>query len=168
MKRVLLSITGTVLGVVALLSFKSHGPTVGTLGVLPPANVPTSSSSTTPRPGDSGTAAPPRPGSRSPATTSSTANGSATSKIAGDAVETPYGVVQVQITVSGKKIRNVSLLQLTAFDGRSQEINSQAAPILVQETLAAQSANIDTVSGASYTTAGYIQSLQSALNKAGI
>jgi len=76
--------------------------------------------------------------------------------------------VQVQITVSGKKVSDVSLLQLTAFDGRSQEINSQAAPILVQETLTAQSANIDTVSGASYTTAGYIQSLQSALDKAGI
>ncbi len=62
----------------------------------------------------------------------------------------------------------MSFLQLTAFDGRSQQINSAAAPILLQETLSAQSAQIDTVSGASYTSAGYVQSLQSALDQAGI
>ncbi len=83
-------------------------------------------------------------------------------------MQTQYGVVQVQVVVSGTKISNVSFLQLTAYDGRSQQINSEAAPILLQETLSAQSANIDTVSGASYTTAGYVQSLQSALDKAGI
>jgi uncharacterized protein with FMN-binding domain len=76
--------------------------------------------------------------------------------------------VQVKLTVSGTKITNVSFTQLTAYDGRSQEINSQAAPILLQETLTAQSAQIDTVSGASYTTDGYVQSLQSALDQAGI
>jgi uncharacterized protein with FMN-binding domain len=76
--------------------------------------------------------------------------------------------VQVQVVVSGTKISNVSFLQLTAYDGRSEQINSQAAPILLQETLSAQSANIDTVSGASYTSEGYVQSLQSALDKAGI
>jgi uncharacterized protein with FMN-binding domain len=77
-------------------------------------------------------------------------------------------VVQIQVQVTGKKIAQVSFLQLTAYDGRSQDINSQAGPILLQETLAAQSSNIDTVSGASYTSAGYIQSLQSALDQAGI
>jgi uncharacterized protein with FMN-binding domain len=76
--------------------------------------------------------------------------------------------VQVKITVSSKKITNVGFTQLTAFDGRSQRINSDAAPILLQETLSAQSAHIDSVSGASYTSEGYVQSLQSALDKAGL
>jgi uncharacterized protein with FMN-binding domain len=56
----------------------------------------------------------------------------------------------VKITVAGKKLTNVAFVQLTAFDGRSQQINSGAAPILLQETMRAQSANIDSVSGASY------------------
>ena len=84
------------------------------------------------------------------------------------AEQTRYGIVQVKITVSGKRITNVGFAQLTAFDGRSQQINSQAAPILLQETLSAQSAHIDSVSGATYTSDGYVQSLQSALDKAGI
>jgi uncharacterized protein with FMN-binding domain len=62
----------------------------------------------------------------------------------------------------------VTFLQLTSHDGRSADINSQAAPILLQETLSAQSSNIDSVSGASFTSAGYLQSLQSALDQAGI
>ena len=162
MKRVLLSITGTVLGLVALLSFKSHGHPIGASGNLPSAALPAGSSPSTPKSTTPGTSAPPKPGSH----TSTAAPASRT--IAGDAVQTQYGVVQVQVVVSGTKISNVSFLQLTAYDGRSQQINSEAAPILLQETLSAQSANIDTVSGASYTTAGYVQSLQSALDKAGI
>jgi uncharacterized protein with FMN-binding domain len=77
-------------------------------------------------------------------------------------------VVQVQVVVSGSKIKNVSFLQLTAYDPRSHEINSAAGPILLQQTLAAQSSQIDGVSGATYTSEGYVQSLQSALDKAGI
>jgi uncharacterized protein with FMN-binding domain len=165
MKRVLLSIIGTVLGLVALLSFKAHGHPVGVAGGLPSAALPASSSAAPSAPSapkaSSSTGAPPRPGS--PASASA-----ASRTVAGDAVQTQYGVVQVQLTVAGTKITNVSFLQLTAYDGRSQQINSAAAPTLLQETLAAQSANIDTVSGASYTSAGYVQSLQSALDKAGI
>ena len=166
MKRILLSVTGTVLGLVALLSFKSHGHPIGASGTLPSAGLPSSSGSTTPstspRSSSSSTSAPPRP------RTSSSSAAAANRTVAGDAVQTQYGVVQVQVVVNGKKISNVSFLQLTAYDGRSQQINSQAAPILLQETLSAQSANIDTVSGASYTSEGYVQSLQSALDRAGI
>lgn len=159
MKRVLLSITGTALGLVALLSFKSSGHPVVASGPLPSAALPGASSTSAPR--ASTTGARPRPGS--PASTSA-----ASRTVAGPAVQTQYGVVQVQLTVAGTKITSVSFLQLTANDGRSQQINSNAAPILLQETLAAQSANIDTVSGASYTSAGYVESLQSGLDKAGI
>lgn len=155
MKRVLLSICGTVLGLVALLSFKTHGHAV-TGGALPSAGLPAAGSTAPARPGQS-TSAPPNPSS-----------GSSTKTVAGTAVQTQYGIVQVQAKVSGTKILNVSFLQLTAYDGRSQQINSDAAPILLQETLSAQSAHIDTVSGASYTSAGYVESLQSALDKVGI
>jgi uncharacterized protein with FMN-binding domain len=168
MKRVLLSITGTVLGLVALLSFKSNGHSVTTGAGLPSASLPSapsssgaSSSSSAPSSGSTGSG---RSASRSttaapPTTVSRT--------LTGDAVQTQYGVVQVQLTASGKKIQNVSFLQLTANDGRSQQINSYAGPILLQETLSAQSAQIDTVSGATYTSEGYLQSLQTALDKAG-
>ncbi|HET6209103.1 MAG TPA: FMN-binding protein, partial [Jatrophihabitans sp.] len=73
---------------------------------------------------------------------------------------------QVQVVMSGSSIQSVGFLQLTADDPRSQEINSQAAPILVQQTMQVQSANIDGVSGATYTSEGYQQSLQSALDQA--
>jgi uncharacterized protein with FMN-binding domain len=155
MKRVLLSICGTVLGLVALLSFKTHGHAVAG-GALPSAGLPVAGSSAPAQAGQS-TSAPPNPSS-----------GSSTKTVTGAAVQTQYGIVQVQAKVSGAKILNVSFLQLTAYDGRSQQINSDAAPILLQETLSAQSAHIDTVSGASYTSAGYVQSLQSALDQAGI
>ena len=83
-------------------------------------------------------------------------------------MDTQYGIVQVKITVADRKITDVAFVKLTAFDGRSRQINSDAAPILLQETLSAQSAQIDSVSGASYTSQGYFQSLQSALDQAGI
>jgi uncharacterized protein with FMN-binding domain len=163
MKRVLLSVIGTVLGLVALLSFKSRGqPLVH--GALPSAALPASAAAPAPTGSGTSTGAPPVPGRG----TSSTPGSSATKTFLGQAVQTQYGVVQVKLTASGTKITNVSFAQLTAYDGRSQEINSQAAPILLQETLTAQSAQIDTVSGASYTSDGYVQSLQSALDQAGI
>lgn len=162
MKRVVMSIAGTVIGLVALLDFKTHGHPVA--GALPAAGLPGAGSSTSapaPQTGAS-TSAPPQPGG------SKTTAASSTRTLTGTAVETQYGVVQVQVTVKGSKITNVRFLQLTAFDQRSADINSQAAPILLQETLSAQSSQIDTVSGASYTSAGYVQSLQSALDQAGI
>ncbi|HEX7963303.1 MAG TPA: FMN-binding protein [Candidatus Saccharimonadales bacterium] len=78
----------------------------------------------------------------------------------------PYGDVQVSVTISAGKITAVSFNKLTAEDEHSQRINSEAAPLLRDETLSAQGANIDGVSGASYTSSSYEQSLQSALDKA--
>jgi uncharacterized protein with FMN-binding domain len=74
----------------------------------------------------------------------------------------------VQLTVAGKKITNVAVVQYPNGNGRDQEINAQALPILIQETLDQQSASIDMVSGATVTSDGYLQSLQSALDKAGL
>ena len=83
-------------------------------------------------------------------------------------METRYGTVQVKVTIRSHTITDVSFVQLTSDDPRSEEINSQAGPMLLQQTLSAQSAQIDGVSGATYTTEGYEQSLQSALDQAGL
>ncbi|MCU1482900.1 MAG: FMN-binding protein [Subtercola sp.] len=86
----------------------------------------------------------------------------------GSSVNTRYGTVQVQITVSAGSITDVTALQLTDSDSRSVQISNRAAPVLRQEVLAAQSANVDSVSGATYTSDGYLKSLQSALDQAGL
>jgi uncharacterized protein with FMN-binding domain len=70
------------------------------------------------------------------------------------------------VTISGGKITNVKALQLTNYGGRSVQISNYAAPILRSEVLKAQSAKVSNVSGATYTTQGYLSSLQSALNQA--
>lgn len=164
MKRIALAVAGTVAGLAALLSFKSHAALSGS-GALPGASLPSGTPSTsTPSTSAPSSPAPSTSGTSKPAPSKS----AATRTLAGQAVQTQYGVVQVQVVVSGNKIKNVSFLQLTAYDPRSQEINSAAAPILLQQTLAAQSSQIDGVSGATYTSEGYVQSLQSALDQAGL
>lgn len=170
MKRILLALVGTVAGLTALLSFKSHAGLAGR-GGLPAASLPSSGpSSAAPSAPSSAPSAGPSsaPSSAASPTAPSRAPAASTRTIAGQAIQTQYGVVQVQVIVSGSTIKNVSFLQLTADDPRSAAINSQAAPILLQQTLSAQSANIDGVSGATYTSEGYVQSLQSALDQAGI
>lgn len=85
----------------------------------------------------------------------------------GKQVSYQYGVLQVQITEQGGHITNVSEVVDQASDARSAQINSQAIPRLNQEALSAQSANIQAVSGATYTSDAYIQSLQSAIDQMG-
>lgn len=97
---------------------------------------------------------------------SGTASGS-DGTFTGDAVQTRYGPVQVQVTISGGTITDVQAVQLTDHDGRSVAISQQAAPVLRQEALQAQSAAIQAVTGATYTSEGYTTSLQSALDRAG-
>ncbi|HEY8318808.1 MAG TPA: FMN-binding protein [Amnibacterium sp.] len=84
----------------------------------------------------------------------------------GSTAQTSYGPVQVAIVVKAGRITDVKALQLTNQDGRSVAISAGAAPILRTEALRAQSAKIDTVSGATYTSDGYRTSLQSAIDKA--
>ncbi|WP_427923589.1 FMN-binding protein [Streptomyces sp. cg40] len=91
-----------------------------------------------------------------------------TKTVTGDTVQTRWGPVQVKITVTNGKITDVTAVQSPSDNPRDQEINSYALPQLKSEALAAQSAKIDTVSGATYTSDGYRQSLQSALDSAGL
>lgn len=98
------------------------------------------------------------------ATTSTT--GLADGTYTGDTFSNRWGDVQVQITVEGGVITDVAALQVPTGDHESDEINDQAVPYLESEALAAQSADIDTVSGATYTSEGYRQSLQTAIDDA--
>ena len=99
----------------------------------------------------------------------SSSNGStAATTYDGDAFGTRYGDVQVQITVQGGTITDVTILQVPWNDRHDQMINSQAVPIYNSEAVQAQSADIDVVSGATVTWEGYTQSLQSAIDKANI
>ena len=86
----------------------------------------------------------------------------------GETVQTRWGPVQVQITVSNGKIADISTLQYPNGDRHSQMISSQVIPWLQQEALQAQSANISGIGGATYTSGGFINSLASALQKAGL
>jgi uncharacterized protein with FMN-binding domain len=178
-KRVILSIAGTIASLAALLGFKTHSS-------LQQTTLPSASQSTTqPTSGGGGSTinATPQQSSGSSGSSSSTGSSSSSSSsnassgssstgsssttktVVGNAEQDQYGVVQVQVTAKGKTITDVRFVQLTAYDQRSQEINSQAGPMLLQQTLDAQSANISGVSGATYTSTSYIQSLQSALDK---
>jgi uncharacterized protein with FMN-binding domain len=102
----------------------------------------------------------------SAATTATRAAGSST--VTGAVAQTRLGPVEVRLTLASGKITAVDVVQYPNGNGRDQEINADALPVLVQETISAQSANIDMVSGATVTSDGYVQSLQSALDQAGL
>jgi uncharacterized protein with FMN-binding domain len=84
----------------------------------------------------------------------------------GTSEQTRFGNVQVEVVISGGKITDVKALHLTDAEGRSVQISNYAAPILRKEVLASQSAKVSNVGGATYTTDGYLSSLQSALDQA--
>jgi uncharacterized protein with FMN-binding domain len=100
------------------------------------------------------------------ASPAATAGGGGDGTFTGDAADTRYGPVQVRITVSGGRITAADAIEYPQESGRDVRINTAAVPALNQETLQAQSAQIDTVSGATYTSEGYQQSLQSAIDQA--
>jgi uncharacterized protein with FMN-binding domain len=106
-------------------------------------------------------------GSTTSGTTSGTTTGT-TVTVTGDSTDTRWGPVQVEITVTDGTITDVTVVDYPNGNGRDRQINARALPILVQETLDAQSAGIDMVSGATVTSDGYIGSLQSALDQAGL
>jgi uncharacterized protein with FMN-binding domain len=161
MRRVILAIVATAVGLVLLLSFKTHASSGTGLGSS--INTP-NPNGTTPTAGSAGRTS--RSSGSGSGSSKSTSTVSKTST--GDAVETGYGPIQVEITVKGGKITAVNVPVYPNSTMRDVQINQYAVPQLIQETMAANSANIDSVSGASYTSQGYIQSLQSALDKAGI
>jgi uncharacterized protein with FMN-binding domain len=141
MKRAIAAIASTIAGLVLLLGFKTGQP---------PAVSPQAPGGTTAGPG--ATSAPGRPGL-------------ATRTATGRAVPIPFGAVQVRVTADGRHITGVSAVQLPHDNPFSALISKTAGPHLRREALTAQSAHIHAVSGATYTSDGYAQSLQSALDK---
>ena len=162
MRRVVLALGGTVAGLVMLLSFRSHMASTASAGVT------AGSGGTGTSPGSGSAAGSGSSGASGAAAASAPVSaGSGTGTVVtGDAIATPYGTTQVQVTLNAGKIVKVTVLQHTDDGTNSQMIDGHALPLLDNETLTAQSAKIDAVSGASYTSAGYLKSLQSALDKA--
>ncbi len=178
MRRTPIVIVGTVAGLVGVLSFHTT-PAHLTLGVLPPTSAPRSAPTTSvaagspPGPGSRGANPPPTSTSSTtskstPATTPATTIPTATRTANGAEVNYNYGILSVSVTVTGGKITKVGIASLDdGGNARSQSIDQQSIPVLEQQALQAQSANIQGVSGASYTSAGFAQSLQSALSQLG-
>ena len=150
-QRIVLSALGTVSAVV--LMFAYHTSTAGPL--------PTSSDTSV----VSGTVA---GAGTTPAGGTSSGSVPGSSTVLGDVAQTRWGPVQVEITVSGSRITAVDVVDYPSSNGHDVQINSYALPQLVDETLQAQSADIDMVSGATVTSVGYQQSLQSAIDEAGL
>jgi uncharacterized protein with FMN-binding domain len=108
----------------------------------------------------------PSAGTQAPAATAPAPNGSAPARqVTGADVPNQYGDVQVRVSVAGGRITKVSAVRLPSGDGRSQQISSFSGPQLAQQALAAQSAKIDGVSGATYTSDSYRSSLQAAIDQ---
>lgn len=120
--------------------------------------------------GGTGGSAPPNGSSTgsSNGSSSGSSSGSSGGTVTGTAAQTRYGPVQVQLEVAGSKVTNVTVLQYPDADGRDLQISQYALPRLIQQTLDAQSGSISMVSGATYTSQGYAQSLQSALDQVGL
>jgi uncharacterized protein with FMN-binding domain len=158
MRRVILAICATAVGLVLLLSFKTQ-----TQSAAPGTSPAAALGSPAPGTGAAGASA----SSTASSAQDSGAGGGAAKTVTGAAWPTVYGPVQVEITVKAGKITAVDVLEYPRETPRDQQINAFAIPELNRETLAAGSAHIDTVSGATYTSGGYVGSLQNALDKAG-
>jgi uncharacterized protein with FMN-binding domain len=169
MRRTVVAILLTAIGTWRVLAFKSSPLPRATppISAIAP-NSATAPNSTTPDPlGDAegqppAGSPPPSPRSSPPAQRPL----SAARTVDGVVVRTRYGDVQVAVVFNGSRIVDVKALQLPFDRRRSQDISNQAAPLLHEEVLQAQSAQIDTIGGATYTSDGYAESLQSALDKA--
>ena len=163
MRKIALWFLSTLTVVVLALGYRTS--TEGTLSTAaPPAIISGgSSSATTPSastPEAGGSATSPKRQRSTPRATAKT--------VTGAVAATQWGPVQVRLSVSSGTITDVSVVQYPSGNPRDDEINSVALPQLIQETLDAQSAQIDMVSGATVTSSGYLQSLQSAIDQAGL
>jgi uncharacterized protein with FMN-binding domain len=146
MRRIVLWLASTISIVVLLFGYHTSTNKTSSAAAPSSASSPTSTATSTP--------------SASPSTKITTYQGSV--------AQTRWGPVQVQVSVQNGKITKVTIVQQPDGNRRDAEINAQAIPILIDETVSAQSADIDMVSGATVTSEGYVQSLQAALDEAGI
>lgn len=151
MKKIILSVAV----IVTFLAYSYHQRHEGAGVVVSPSASPSSSGGSASRGSSNGNTTTPRAGG-------SYKDGTYTGSVA-DAF---YGNVQVQAVIQGGRIVNVTFLQYPNDNSNSQEINSQATPLLRQEAIQAQSAQVDTITGATDTSMAFIQSLTAALAQA--
>jgi uncharacterized protein with FMN-binding domain len=154
LRRVIFAIVTTASALVFLLSFKTHSTPVA-------ATSPPSASASN---------APGATTSKAASGSSSSAGGasSAATTVTGAEAQTIYGPVQVKVTVKNGKVTAAEAIEYPNNEPRDAQINAYAIPALNSEAVSASSARIDTISGATYTSQGYMSSLQSALDKAGL
>ena len=162
MRRAPIILAGTAAGLAGVLSYTTSSPSSSaTAGSSPTATL---TQARTPSASPTG-----RSSATKSATTSSETSAhtpvSRTRTATGEAVSDQYGDLQVKVTERGSRITNVSVVRLDSRDPRSESIDQRAIPELNREAIAAQSAKIDTVSGASFTSDAYAESLQAALDK---
>ncbi|MGZ4455834.1 MAG: FMN-binding protein [Nocardioides sp.] len=159
------SATGAAVGTATATA--SADPSADPSSTRPPSTpTPVSSPSATTRPSPTHPASPSPTPSPSPSPTPSPSPSPRPVTTTGPTISTAYGPVQVQVTTLGKRMTAVKVLQHPSGNPRSDQVNAYALPRLHDEAMAAQSAHIDMVSGATYTSAGYIRSLQAALDRA--
>jgi uncharacterized protein with FMN-binding domain len=152
-------VLGTVIGLAAVLSTRTTPAPLS----MPAVTTTTSTTSSTSTPSG------PTPPTTTPTTPSTTISPTAVRTATGTLVNYNFGTLAVQVTLQGATITKITVPTLNdGGNSYSQSVDSMSIPILTQEAMAAQSANIQSVSGASYTSAGFIQSLQSALTQLGI
>ena len=172
MKRAALVGAGTLAGVAAILTLNPEGTTATSAAATPATSSSTGtsdSSSSSTSSGSSSGATSGSSGSTSSGSSSSTGSGT-DGTYTGDAVDVGhgYGTIQVQVTVSGGKVTDITALAVPQNDPRSAQISSYAVPQLVSQAIEAQSSSISGLSGATFTSNGFAQSLASALTQAGL
>jgi uncharacterized protein with FMN-binding domain len=179
MKKILYALLATASGLILLFSYRTSLDAVPPTTALQASTTPTTTT-TAPAPA-AGASEPATPapeaggsgGGSSQSTTSAPGGRAGSSSglhdgtYTGASANTRYGAVQVQISVSNGQISDVQVVDYPQSNSRDAAINQRAIPALVSETTQAQSANISMISGATYTSSGYLQSLQSAIDQAG-
>jgi uncharacterized protein with FMN-binding domain len=176
-RRAPIVLLGTAAGLAGILSYHTHSTSL--VAGSQPASGGSGGSGGTSRSSGSSSAPPASSASPSPASSSGASSSAApttgpppatsapaTRTVTGPTVQFGYGQLAVSVTLSGGRITDVSVPTLQVAEYTSQEIAQQAIPMLKRQVLSAQSANIQGVSGATYTSQAYDQSLQSALSKA--
>ena len=164
MRRIALFVLSTLSTLVLLLGYNTS--TSGPLATSAPTSIQSGPITSSPgsTSGSTSSGSPSTGGTSSGSGSGSNATGS--TEVTGSVADTQWGPVQVRLTLTGGTISKVTVLQYPSGNGKDQEINDYALPILTQETVDAQSAQIDMVSGATVTSNGYLESLQSALDQA--
>ena len=168
MRKIVVAIMATISGLVALFSYHTSTESVAATSPQETESGTTQTDPSTTAPAPSATAAPGSTGSASatPTASASAAGSGANGTFTGDAVDTRWGTVQVEIVVKNGKITSADAVQYPTGNPRDQQINAYAVPQLNAEAVAAQSSSIDAVSGATVTSDGYLESLQSAIDAA--